>query len=93
MSYLVLKTNLVVSILPTFVTNLSYSVFLATSFFTALHNVAKLSGIDFNFATYYLSTTAFKLARFVFDAKLLTSTASHFLDQSLLHNCSNLIPL
>ena len=40
-SYIVFKANHVVSILSTFVTNLSYSVFLTTSSFTTLLNLAK----------------------------------------------------
>ena len=39
-SYLVFKTKFVVSILSNFPTNLSYSVSLTTSFFTALLNLA-----------------------------------------------------
>ena len=45
-------------------TNLSYSVFLTTSFFTTLLNLAKSLGNDVNFATPILSTSVFKLARF-----------------------------
>ena len=46
-SYVVFKTNHVVSILSTFVTNLLYSVFLA-SFFTTLFNLAKSTETFFN---------------------------------------------
>ena len=77
-SYLVFKTNLVVSILSTFVTNLFYSVFSRTSFFTTLLNLAKSLGTGFNFAMSNLSTSVFILGRFVFDAKLLTSTSVTF---------------
>ena len=59
---------------PTFVTNLLYLAFLTTSFFTALLNLAKSLGTGVNFAVSTLSTSVFTLARFVFDAKLLTST-------------------
>ena len=72
MSYLVFKTNPVVSILSTFVTNLSYLVFLPTSFLTTLLNLATSSGTDVNFAMSNLSTSVFKLAKFVFHSKLLT---------------------
>ena len=43
-SYLVFKTNFVVSMLPTFPTNLPYSVFLTTSFYTKLINFDKSVG-------------------------------------------------
>ena len=56
--------------LSTFVCNLSYSVFLTTSFFTTLLRSAKSSGTGVNFAMSILSTSVFKLARFVFAAKL-----------------------
>ena len=64
--------------LSTFSTNLSYSVFLATSFFPTLLNLAKSSGSGVSFAMSNLSTSVFKLARFVFDAKLLTPTRVAF---------------
>ena len=72
-SYVVFKTNPVVSMLSTFVTNLSYSVF-----FTTLLSLAKSSGTGVNFAVSILSTSVFRLARFVFNAKLLTSTCVAF---------------
>ena len=49
--------------LSTFVTNLLYSVFFATQFFTTISN---------------LSTSVFKLAKFDFSAKLLTPTCDTF---------------
>ena len=58
------KTNPVVSILSTFVTNLLYSVFLATSFLTTLLNLAKSAGTVFNLSTSNLCTSVFKLAKF-----------------------------
>ena len=79
--------------LSTFVTNLLYSVFLTTSFFTTLLNLAKSTGTVFNLSTSILSTSVFKLARFVFDAKLLTSICVAFYRSILLHNCLNLILL
>ena len=81
-----------VSILSTFVDNLLYSAFL-TSFFFYITCLAKSLGTGINFAMSNLSTSVLKLARFVFNAKLLTSTCVAFLDQFLLHNCSNLNPL
>ena len=59
-------------------TNLLYSVFLATSFFTTLFNLDKSIGTVFNLSTSILSTSVFKLARFVFNAKLLTFTCVTF---------------
>ena len=92
-SYVDFITNPVVSILFTFVTNLLHSVFLTTSFFTTLLNLAKSSGTGVHFAMTNLSYSVFKLARFVFDAKLLTSTCVTFLNQFSLHNCLDLISL
>ena len=79
MSYLVFKANLVVSILSIFPTKLLYSVFLTTSFLTTLLNLAKSSGTGVNLAMSNLSTPVFKLAKFVFDPELLTSTCVTFL--------------
>ena len=73
-SYLVFKTKVVVWILSTFVCKLLYSDFLTTSFFTTLLNLAKSTGKAFNLSAAILSTSVFELARFVFDAKLLTPT-------------------
>ena len=78
MPYLVFETNPVVSIASTFATNLSYTVFLTTSFLTTLLNVAKLLGIGANFEIPYSSTSVFKLAKFDFSAKLVTSTCVTF---------------
>ena len=58
----------------TFVNNLIYPVFLTISFFTTLLNLAKSLGTGVNYEMPNLSTSVFKLARFGFDAKLLTST-------------------
>ena len=77
-SYLVFLTKSVVSILFTLLSNLSYSVFLTTSFLTTLLNLARSTGTVFNLSASILSTSVFKLARFVFDAKLLTSTCVTF---------------
>ena len=46
-------------------TNLLYSVFLTTSFFTTLRNLGKSLGTGVNFAMSILSTSVFKLAGFV----------------------------
>ena len=65
--------------LSTLATNLSYSVFLTTSFLTLLLGLAKSSGTGVHFAMSNLSTSVFELARFTFDAKLLMSTCVTFL--------------
>ena len=80
LSYIVFKTNPVVSILSTFVTNFSYSVFFTASFFITLLSLAKSSGTGVNFAMYNLSRLVFKLARFAFYEKLLKLHVSHSLN-------------
>ena len=58
----------------TLATNLSYSIFLTTSFFTTLLSLAKSLGTGVNLSISSLSTSVFKLTKFDFSAKLLTST-------------------
>ena len=70
----------------TLATNLSYVVFLTISFFTKSLSLLKSTGTAANLSMSNLSTSDFKLAKFVFSAKLEVSTVSHFLDQFLLHN-------
>ena len=82
-SYLVFKTNPVVSMLSTFVTNLSYPVFFATSFLTTLHSLAKSIETDVSLSISSLSTSVFNLAKFDFSAKLLTLTYDTFLKSVL----------
>ena len=77
-SYLVLETNFVLSIPFTLATNLSYSVFLITSFLTTLLNLAKSTVTVFNLSASILSSSVFKLAKFDFNAKLLTSACDTF---------------
>ena len=77
-SYAGFKTNFVVSVLATFVTNLSYAVFLTTSFFTTLLSVAKSLVTGANLSISSLSTSVFGLVKFDFSAKLLTSTCDIF---------------
>ena len=77
-SYLLFKTNSVVSILSTFVTMLLYTVFLTTSLFTTVLSLHKSTGTVFHLSAFILSTSVFKLARFDFSAKLLTSTCVPF---------------
>ena len=64
--------------LSTLVTNLLYSVFLTTSFLTTLLNLARSTGTVFNLSASILSSSVFKLAKFDFSAKLLTSTCDTF---------------
>ena len=64
MSYLILKTDPVVSILFTFVTNLSYTSFLTASFYITLLSLLKSTETVFNLSTSILSTSVFKLAKF-----------------------------
>ena len=68
--YLVFKENPPVSILFTLATNLSYTVFLTTSFFTTLLNLLKSRETDTNLLISNLSTSVFVLPKFVFSAKL-----------------------
>ena len=58
--------------------NLLYSVFLTTLFFTASDNLLKSAGTSTSLSKSYLSTPVFKLAKFDFSAKLLTSTCDTF---------------
>ena len=59
----------------TLASSLSYTVFLTTSFFNALLSLAKSLGTGVNLS---ISTSAFRLAKFDFSAKLLTSTCDTF---------------
>ena len=86
MLYLVFNTKSLVSILFTLVTNLSYTVFLTTSFYTTLLNLLKSVGTGTNLSMSNLSTSVFKLAKFVFNAKLEVSTCEIFLISVFLHN-------
>ena len=78
-SYLLFKTKFVVLVLFTSLPNPSYSVVLETSFLTTLLNLAKSLGTGTNLSMPNLSISDFKLDRFVFDAKLLTSVCDIFL--------------
>ena len=79
MSYLVFKTNPLVSVLLTFSTNLSETAFLTTSFFTTLLSLLKSAETSTNFSISNLSISVFKLAKFDFRAKLEVSTSEIFL--------------
>ena len=54
-----------VSILSTFATNLSYTVFLTTSFFTTVLSLLKSAGTVANLSIPNLSTSVFKLDKIV----------------------------
>ena len=56
----------------------SYTAFLITSFFTTLLNLLKSTGTGANLSMSNLSTSVFKLAKFVFSAKLEVSTCVTF---------------
>ena len=88
MSYLVFKTNLLVSILFTFATNyLSLAVFLTISFFfTTPLSLLKSRATVTSLSISNSSTSLFKLAKFDFSAKLKVSTSEIFLISVLLHN-------
>ena len=62
----------------TLATNLSYSVFLTTSFFTTSLSLLKSTGTGANLSIFSLSTSVFKLAKFDFSAKLLASICDIF---------------
>ena len=64
--------------LSTLATNLLYTVFLTTPFFTTLLNLLKSEGIGINLSMSNLSTSVFKLDKLVFNAKLEVSTCEIF---------------
>ena len=72
------------SILFTFVTGLSYRVFLTTSFFTRSLSLLKSIGTGINLLTSNLSTSAFKLAESDFAANLEVSIPVAFFKSSFL---------
>ena len=63
----------------TLATNLSYTVFLTTSFFTTSLSLLKSTGTGANLSISNLSTSVFKLAKFVVNAKLEVSACEIFL--------------
>ena len=68
MSYLVLKTSPLESILFTLATSLSYTVSLTASFFTTSLSLLKTDTTNFQISN--LSTSVYKLDKFGFSAKL-----------------------
>ena len=75
---LMFKTNVLVSILFTFVANLSCTVFLTTSFLLIPLNLLKSTGSGANLSIFNISTSVFRLAKFVVSAKLEVSTCVTF---------------
>ena len=78
--------NPLVSLLLTFATNLSCTVFLTTSLFSTLLSLFKSTGTVFNLSTFILSISAFKLAELDFASNLDVSTPVAFLNLILSHN-------
>ena len=76
--YLVFKTKSLASVLLTFAANLSYTVFLTTSYFTTSFNLPRSTGTDPNLSLSNVSTSVFRLAKFVFSAKFEISTCVTF---------------
>ena len=74
MQFLLLQT-----ILFTLATNLSFTVFLTTSFLLTSLNLLKSAGTGTNLLISSLSTSVFRLAKCVFSAKLEASTCVTFL--------------
>ena len=79
-SYLVFKTNPLISTLFTLATNYSYTVFffcccffLTTSLFTTTLSLLKSTGTSTNLSISNLSTPVFKLPNFDFSSKLEVS--------------------
>ena len=76
--YLVFKTKSLVSISFTSAASFSYTAFLTLSFLTASLSLLKLTGTGANLSMPNLSTSVFRLAKFVFSAKLELSMCSIF---------------
>ena len=66
-------------ILSALATDVSYTVFLTTTFFTTSLSLLKSTGTGTNSSISNLSASVFKLAKFVFNAKLKVSTCEIFL--------------
>ena len=77
--YLVFKANSLVSTLFTLATNLLYKAILTALFLTTSLNLLKSTGTGANFSLSNLSTSVFRLAKFVFSAKVEVSTCVTFL--------------
>ena len=76
--YLVFKTKSLVSMLFTLATSWSKTAFLATSFFTTSLNLLRSTGTGVNLSMSNLLISVFKLAKFVFSAKLEVSACVTF---------------
>ena len=77
--YLVFKTKSLVSSLFTFTANLLYTVFLTTSVLTTSLSLRESTGTGANLSMSNLSTSVFRLAKFVFNAKPEVSICEIFL--------------
>ena len=75
----------------TLATNLSYTSFLTTWFSTTSLSLLKSTGTGTNLSMSNWSTSVFKLARFVFNAKLEGSTCEIFLMSALLDNLKDCV--
>ena len=82
--YLAFKTKSLVSILFTFAAVLSYTVFLTALFLTTSLNLLNSTGSGANLSISDLSTSVFRLAKFVFNAKIEVLTCVTFLRFTLL---------
>ena len=83
-SNLVFKTNPLVLILSILATNWLYTSFLTTSVLTTSLSLLKSAGTGTNLSISNLSTSVFKLAIFVFNAKLEVSLCEIFLISAFL---------
>ena len=73
-SYVVFKTNQLVSSELTFAANLSYTVFLTISLFTRLLSLLKSTRTVFNLSIFISSASAFNLDKLDFNARVSTFT-------------------
>ena len=77
-SYLVFKTNPLVLVLSTLATNLLYISFLTTSFLTRSLSLLKSTGTGNNLSISTLSTSVFKLAKFLLMQNLKYKHVKYF---------------
>ena len=87
--FIVFKTNPLVSKLFTFAANLSQTVFLITSLFTTSLSSLNSSGTVFDLSISILSTSAFNLTKFNFNARLDVSISVAFLKFAFVVNQIN----
>ena len=80
------KARSLVSVLFTFAANFSYTIFLTASFLTTSLNLLKSTETGTNLSMSDLSTSVFRIAKFLFNAKLEVSVCVTLFDQFLLHS-------